>query len=57
MNKRTISIMAGLGGIVGGYVPVIFGDNSFLDGWSILGGLIGGFAGIWLGVILSKRFG
>jgi len=50
-------VMAGIGGIAGGYVPVMFGDNSMLDGWSILGGFIGGLVGIWLGVILSKRYG
>lgn len=56
MNKKLISFMAVLGGLVGGYIPVLFGDND-LDGWSILGGLIGGFVGIWLGVVLSKRYG
>lgn len=49
--------MATAGGLVGGYVPVLFGDNELLDGWSILGGLVGGFVGIWLGVVLSKRYG
>lgn len=49
--------MATLGGIVGGYAPVLFGDSSLLDGWSILGGLIGGLLGIWLGVKLAKRYG
>ena len=49
--------MAILGGIVGGYVPVLLGDTEILDGWSILGGMIGGFVGIWLGVVLSKRYG
>lgn len=57
MNKKLISFMAVLGGGVGSYVPVLFGDGDMLDGWSILGGLIGGFVGIWLGVVLSKRYG
>ena len=57
MNKKIISIMAVLGGMAGSYVPVLFGDNELLDGWSILGGVIGGFLGIWLGVVLSKRYG
>ena len=49
--------MAILGGIVGSYVPVLLGDTEILDGWSILGSMIGGFVGIWLGVVLSKRYG
>lgn len=57
MNKKIISLMAIIGGTLGGYLPVLFGDNELLDGWSILGGLIGGFVGIWLGVVLSKRYG
>lgn len=57
MNKRVILLAATMGGIVGGYVPVLFGDTDLLSGWSILGGLIGGLAGIWLGVAVSKRLG
>lgn len=57
MSKRLVSLLAIIGMSVGGYIPVLFGDSSFLDGWSILGGLVGGIAGIWLGVQLAKRFG
>jgi len=57
MNKRIILFGATIGGIAGGYAPVLFGDTDFLDGWSILGGLIGGLVGIWLGARLSKRLG
>jgi hypothetical protein len=57
MNKKVILLFATIGGIVGGYVPVLFGDNEFLDGWSILAGTIGGIVGIWLGVVISKRLG
>jgi uncharacterized membrane protein len=56
MNKTLLLTMATIGGAVGGYIPVLFGDNSMLDGWSILCGLVGGLLGIWLGVVLSKRF-
>lgn len=48
--------MATIGGVAGGYVPVLFGDTELLDGWSILGGLIGGLLGIWLGVKIAKRY-
>jgi hypothetical protein len=56
MNKKFLLLMSTIGGIAGGYVPVLFGDNSFLDGASILAGLIGGLLGIWVGVKLAKRY-
>ena len=57
MNKKVILFFATVGGIVGGYVPVLFGDSEFFDGWSILAGTIGSIVGIWLGVVVSKRLG
>jgi hypothetical protein len=57
MNKKVILLFATVFGIAGGYVPVLFGDNDLLSGWSILSGLIGGLFGIWLGVAASKRWG
>lgn len=56
MNKRTIMIGATAGMLIGGWVPTLFGANP-LGGWSVLGGLVGGFFGIWLAVWLSKRYG
>lgn len=46
----------GLFGIIGGYVPFLFGDTNFFGGWSILMSFVGGIFGIWLGVWVSKRF-
>lgn len=57
MNKRLLLLMATIGSVAGAYVPVLFGDNDPLSGASILGGMIGGFVGIWLGAVLSKRYG
>jgi len=57
MNKKVILFFATVGGIVGSYIPTLFGDTDFFSGWSILGGLIGGIFGIWLGVVVSKRIG
>lgn len=57
VSKRTVSIGAVLGMTVGGAFPMLFGDYNTFDGWSILGGLVGGFGGIWLAFWLSKRFG
>lgn len=57
MNKKALLFFAAIFGILGAYVPVLFGDNDPLSGWSILGGMIGGLFGIWLGVVVSKRWG
>ena len=54
MNKMTISICMTAGTIIGGFIPTWFGDTNLFDAWSIIGGLIGGIAGIWLGVKLGK---
>ena len=40
---------------IGGYVPVLFGASAF-DGWSILGTLVGGVAGVWLIVKLNNYY-
>lgn len=56
MNKKLIMFMAVVGSMVGGYLPILWG-GSLLGGVSILLGMFGGFAGIWFGVWLSRRFG
>ena len=50
-------LMAGIFGLIGAYIPVLFGDSDPLSGWSILGSVVGGLFGIWLGVKLSQRLG
>lgn len=55
--KRLLVFFATVFGILGGYIPALFGDSNFFDGWGILGGLVGGIFGIWLGVYLAKRWG
>lgn len=47
MSKGYIYLCAGVGSLAGSYLPVLFG-SSFFGGWSILGSLIGGIAGIWV---------
>jgi hypothetical protein len=56
MNKKLLLLFAAVFGLLGGYLPVLFGDNDPFSGWSILGGLVGGLLGIWLGVVVAKRW-
>ncbi|MDO8335838.1 MAG: hypothetical protein Q7T74_03610 [Candidatus Saccharibacteria bacterium] len=51
MNKGVITLMAGIFGTLGAYIPVLAGwDPTGLGGPSIFGGLVGGLFGIWLAV-------
>jgi hypothetical protein len=45
--KSMIYLFAIIGSTVGSYVPAIFGA-SLLSPISLIGGLVGGIAGIWL---------
>jgi hypothetical protein len=57
MNKGVILIFSTALGIAGSYVPVLLGNSNLLDGWSVLGGFVGGLLGIWLGAAVSRRWG
>lgn len=48
--KQLILLSATIFGAIGSYLPFLFGDKNLFSGWSILGGMIGGFFGIWVGV-------
>lgn len=50
--KQVVLVSATIFGIVGSYAPMLFGDHDLFSGWSILGGMVGGFFGIWVGVKL-----
>lgn len=52
--KTWVMIGMGVGSTLGAVVPMLFGDASLLDGWSILGVLVGGMVGIWLGYKIGK---
>lgn len=54
--KQAALFFSAVFGIVGSYVPTLLGDHELLSGWSILGGAIGGFFGIWVGVKVYKNF-
>ncbi|MDQ5932350.1 MAG: hypothetical protein WBK76_02870 [Candidatus Saccharimonadales bacterium] len=52
--KQLALLGAILFGAIGSYVPALFGDTNLLSGWSILGGMVGGLFGIWVGVKLYR---
>ena len=52
MGRSVITLCAVFGTIVGGFVPVVWGNNGFgVQG--VLFAAVGGVAGLWLGVRLS----
>jgi hypothetical protein len=55
MNKSVIMFFTIVFSLIGGYLPVLFGDSIF-SLWGILGGFVGGILGIWIGAVVSKRF-
>lgn len=57
VSKRTVMIGAIGGMTIGACLPMLWGDYNSFGVASILFGMVGGFAGIWSAVWLSKRFG
>lgn len=54
--KQAVLFGAAVFGIAGAYLPFLFGETDPLSGWSILGGMVGGFFGIWVGYKAYKAF-
>jgi hypothetical protein len=52
MDKKILYIMITIGGVVGGYLPVLLGASG-LSIWSILGSGAGSIAGIFVAAKLS----
>jgi hypothetical protein len=52
VGRSLIGICAGFGLFIGGYVPELWGASAF-SLTSLLFSVVGGAAGIWLGVRLS----
>jgi len=55
MNKYVILFFAIIFELVGNFLPMLFGNNDLFSIWSIVGGVVGGLFGVWVGVIVSKR--
>jgi hypothetical protein len=52
MDRRVLWMCIGLGSTAGGFVPMLFGQSSF-SAASLLGSVVGCFAGIWLAARVS----
>jgi len=52
VGRSVVGLCGVFGLIAGGYLPVVWGDSGFSFS-SILFGVLGGFAGVWIGVRLS----
>jgi hypothetical protein len=52
--KWAIYIGGGIGGVVGGYVPVLLWHADALDASSLLGGFVGTLVGVWVGYKVAK---
>lgn len=58
MTSKSAVMFGMVGGMTaGGAVPMLFGDYSIFDLWGVIGAFVGGIVGIWLAVVLSRRFG
>lgn len=53
--KTIYYITSGIGGLIGGFIPTLWGADGF-GVQSILGGLVGGLAGIFAGYYIGKYF-
>jgi drug/metabolite transporter superfamily protein YnfA len=56
MNKAVILLFATIFELAGSFLPMLFGNNDLFSAWGILGGVVGGIFGIWVGVVISKRY-
>ncbi len=51
MDKRVIWLCVGAGSAIGGFIPALWGGSA-LGGMSLLLGLLGALAGLWVGIRL-----
>lgn len=56
MNKHVIMFFTVVFSLAGSYLPMLLGESDIFSAWAILGGFVGGIIGIWLGIVVCKRF-
>jgi hypothetical protein len=54
MNKFLMYTFITIGGMIGAYIPSLFGADGF-SVWAIIGSTIGGLAGIWVAYKISQN--
>jgi hypothetical protein len=52
MNKTIMYLFITIGGMIGAYLPTLFGADGF-SLWSVIGSTIGGLVGIWAAYKIS----
>jgi hypothetical protein len=52
--KLMIYVGASIGGLVGGYLPILLLHADALSGWSLLSGFVGTMLGLWAGYKVSQ---
>jgi hypothetical protein len=57
MNKVVIMFFMIIFELAGNFAPILFGVTDIFSLWGIIGGVMGGFFGIWVGYNISKRLG
>jgi hypothetical protein len=53
MQKTVMYLFITIGGVIGVYLPVLFGADGF-SVWSVIGSTVGGLTGIWLAYKISS---
>ena len=56
VSRKLIWFGLFVGSSLGGYLPTLFGADMF-SLWALLGGTVGGVAGVFAGNAAAKRFG
>lgn len=54
MTKQFIWIGVFAGSTIGSWLGALLSSGNWLSGWSVLGGTVGAFIGIWTGYKISK---
>ncbi len=54
--KLMIYVGAGVGGLIGGYIPTLLWHANPLSGWSLVCGFIGTLVGIYPGYLIGNYF-
>ena len=54
--KFVVTVGLVVGSAIGSYIPLLWGDNSFLSVSSLMFSLVGGLAGVFVGVWFFQNY-